>query len=162
MKRFLKKSGVFRITCPDIDILYRAYKRNDIEYFRYIYKNLPSRNEISITQFFLSEFATSLSVFSKNANIISDNYFSKLIEEDDYESGFNKIIKRIEYSSQEENSGNHVNWWNHNKLESFLYKAGFSKIIKSGYNQSTIPILSNKYLFDNTHPEMALYIEAIK
>jgi len=43
-----------------------------------------------------------------------------------------------------------------------LRKAGFSKIFLSGYGQSFSPVLRNTDLFDNTHPEISLYVEAIK
>jgi hypothetical protein len=33
---------------------------------------------------------------------------------------------------------------------------------RSGYNQSVSPLLRNSTLFDSTHPQMSIYVEAIK
>ena len=41
-------------------------------------------------------------------------------------------------------------------------KAGFTKIYLSGYGQSFSPVLRNTFFFDNTAPELSLYVEAFK
>jgi len=43
-----------------------------------------------------------------------------------------------------------------------MKNAGFQNVYKSGYAQSKSPILRNTNYFDNTHPQISVYIEAIK
>ena len=43
-----------------------------------------------------------------------------------------------------------------------LNKAGFENVYESAYCQSKSPLLRDANLFDNTQPELSLYIEAIK
>lgn len=47
-------------------------------------------------------------------------------------------------------------------MSSMLEIAGFNKIYLSGYGQSFCPILRDVAVFDNTHPKISLYVEAIK
>lgn len=54
----------------------------------------------------------------------------------------------------------HVNGYDYKKLRRVLSSVGFSKIIKSDYRRSIVPILRDKD-FDN-RPVVSLYVEAIK
>jgi SAM-dependent methyltransferase len=58
--------------------------------------------------------------------------------------------------------GNHITWWNHEKLEKFVRTAGFTTVYRSGYAQSHCPVLRQSAQFDSTHPQMSLYIEAMR
>jgi hypothetical protein len=57
--------------------------------------------------------------------------------------------------------GNHISWWTHNKVARYLREAGFSTVYRSGRNQSASPLMRNSDLFDSTHPQMSIYVEAI-
>ena len=43
-----------------------------------------------------------------------------------------------------------------------LKLAGFKEVYKSSYCQSRSPILRDPNFFDNTHPDISLYVEAVK
>jgi hypothetical protein len=43
-----------------------------------------------------------------------------------------------------------------------LRESGFTEIYRSGYGQSFSPVMRDVDLFDNTHPKISLYMEAIK
>ena len=60
-----------------------------------------------------------------------------------------------------ERPGDHVSRWNPEKLIAALGEAGF-KAYRSGFGQSACPVLRNTRYFDNTHPAMSLYIEAVR
>ena len=59
-------------------------------------------------------------------------------------------------------TGNHISWWTHDKIFKFLKNAGFENIYRSGYGQSSSPLLRHSKLFDSTHPQMSIYVEAIR
>jgi len=61
-----------------------------------------------------------------------------------------------------ERPGNHITWWSYEKINQYLRDAGFTNVYRSGYGQSISPILRNVNIFDNTHPQMSVYVEAVK
>jgi hypothetical protein len=63
---------------------------------------------------------------------------------------------------QPERPGNHITWWNHTKLQRFLEQAGFQQVYRSGYMQSRCPLMRRSAQFDSTHPQMSIYIEAVR
>lgn len=58
--------------------------------------------------------------------------------------------------------GNHVSWWSHDKIAAFMRNAGFADPYRSGYGQSACAPLRNTLYFDNTHPQMSVYVEAVR
>ena len=173
--RILKPEGHLRITTPNIDLYVRAYIQNDKHFF-YWSKNYSKRkkmlriklteqmNNATCGQIFLFEFASSLSKLCAVGvdNKIDDEELSILFQKMKYEEFLNYLISLCPIEIQKKYPGLHINWWNYNKMYKMLQKSGFSKIINSGYGQSFSPILRNTALFDNTHPRISLYVEAIK
>jgi hypothetical protein len=84
----------------------------------------------------------------------------KIIDELGFEKGLDFFTSKCNYDPKR--PGNHVSWWTHKKVSQFLENAGFSNIYRSGYSQSASPILRNTALFDSTHPQISIYVEAIK
>jgi len=173
--RILKEGGIFRITTPNIDLDYRAYKNNDRNYFYWIDAySMPDEihrvglgkpmNEASISEIFLGHFAASVSPFKVDGPIerIDDNQLKTIFSEMEYESALNYCTSKCPIEIQKRNPGNHINWWNKNKLFKMLSKAGFDNIYLSGYGQSFSPVLRNLTYFDKTHPKTSIYVEAIK
>jgi len=80
----------------------------------------------------------------------------------EYEEALNHCISKCSLEVQKKYPGNHINWWNKDKLFRMLRMAGFENIYLSGYGQSLSPVLRNTWIFDNTHPKLSLYIEAVK
>jgi predicted SAM-dependent methyltransferase len=64
--RILKPGGVFRITCPDIDKCYDAYRNKDDEYISNWKGRLESFRQLGIGERFLFLFASYLSPFHKS------------------------------------------------------------------------------------------------
>ena len=171
--RILKPGGCIRLTTPDMLLEYKAYKRNDIDfwYWRNWYSQEGSweklykvpLSEASIHQLFLEHFATQLSEISADDSgkaRFSDPQVIEIFRTLPMEEGLDFFTKQCKYNSA--CPGNHINWWSQKKLISFLQAAGFSESYGSGYGQSLFPPLRNTVLFDSTHPQMSLYVEAIK
>jgi predicted SAM-dependent methyltransferase len=173
--RILKPKGYLRITAPNIDLGYRAYKKNDRHYFYWIdfysiqknwrrVKYNKPLNEASIGQIFLEYFATSVSMLHEDGakERIDDNELNRIFNEMHYEEALNYCCSKCTLKIQKKYPGNHINWWNKEKMVSMLEKAGFTKIYLSSYGQSCCPVLRNVAFFDNTHPKVSLYVETIK
>jgi len=121
-------------------------------------------NQASTGQIFLYHFASNVSVlhqFGVNERI-SDEKLKKLFASMNLEDALNYCTSKCSLEIQSQFPGNHINWWNAEKLSRMLRNSGFNKVYSSGYGQSFSPVMRNTALFDNTHPKMSLYIEAIK
>lgn len=173
--RILRKGGVFRVTTPNIDLEFRAYKQNDRHFFYWtdqysdpkVYQKIKlnkSLNEASIQQIFLWHFASSASILHADGSPerINDEEFDRIFSEMKYEEALNYCISKCSLEVQKKHPGNHINWWNKNKLFRMLRIAGFGNVYLSGYGQSFAPVLRNTLIFDNTHPKISLYIEAVR
>jgi len=58
--------------------------------------------------------------------------------------------------------GNHISWWNARKLKEYMEKAGFSSIKRSAYGQSDVWYMRDLKYFDQTYPQISVYVEARK
>ena len=173
--RMLKNGGLIRITCPDIDLHYRAYVNDDIEFYYWrswyskqkdyerIKMNAPL-DEASISQLFLQRLSTAASELHMDGakERISDAELKKVFSEKKYEEALDYCCDRCTIDIQKKYPGNHTNWWNRNKVIRMLNKAGFKDVYVSGYQQSQSPVMRDNTLFDSTHPRISLYVEAIK
>lgn len=162
--RILKKNGYLRVTTPDIDFHYKTILNNDMHFWKWqISQTSGIKNKISIKQLFLSSFASQTSVFHpENTYKISDKEFDDIFSKYEYEKALDYCISKCSIELQKKYPGDHINWWNKNKLFIMFKHAGFKNIYLSGYNQSLCPVLRNTYYFDNTWPNFSLYVEAQK
>jgi len=173
--RALKSDGLLRITTPNVDLEYRAYKENDRDYFYWI-DNYRSKSQwrrgsfsgpltdATTAQVFLSHFATSMSSLHRDgaADRISDAELASIFEELGKEGGLDHCISRCPLEIQRKFPGNHINWWNFEKLARMLKAAGFEDVYESGFGQSFAPPMRDTSQFDNTHPKISIYVEARK
>jgi SAM-dependent methyltransferase len=58
--------------------------------------------------------------------------------------------------------GNHISWWNADKIARLMRASGFTNVYHSGHSQSASPLMRNSRLFDTTHPQMSVYVEAVR
>ncbi|MEM6630474.1 MAG: methyltransferase domain-containing protein [Bacteroidota bacterium] len=173
--RILKKGGILRITTPNINLEYRAYQDDDRNYFYWIDNysrkeecdrvniNKPM-NQASTEQIFLHHFASNASELHKDGaeKRISDEELKQVFAEKPLAEALNYCTSKCEEEIQSKYPGNHINWWNPDKMTRMFQEAGFSKIFRSGYGQSFSPVMRDLTLFDNTHPKISLYMEAVK
>lgn len=175
-RRILKPGGILRVTAPNIDLYYRAYRENDRlfffwendplftepDHYRGIGLARPLR-EVSMAQLFLSEFASAASTaHSAKAEKISDDVLEKVFKNKPYAEALDYCVARCPPESQTLCPGNHINWWNPEKAISMLKTAGFQRVYPSAYGQSRAPVLRNIVLFDCTYPQISFYVEAQK
>lgn len=173
--RILKPGGTIRITAPDVDLDYRAYRDNDRNYFYWKDSySLPGEviraklacpmNDLSIGEIFLSHFAASVSplYLTRSNELISDEELKLIFSKMKYEDALNYCTSKCPMEIQKSNSGNHINWWNEDKMFRMLKEAGFKKIFHSGHGQSFLAPLRNLTYFDSTYYKVSVYVEAIK
>jgi predicted SAM-dependent methyltransferase len=174
-RRILKPGGTLRVTCPDIDLEYAAWKNNDREFFFWYDDPVNNRNlevrmlakpfkDASLTQLFIEEFATHASelVLDGAEPRISDEEFKRIFEEMPYEEALDHCVSRCSVELQRKYPFRHMNWFNEKKLIRMLNASGFKDIQPSRYRQSKVAVLRNHRFFDNTLPMLSLYIEAVK
>lgn len=173
--RVLKKGGIFRLTSPDIDLVYRAYRDDDRNFFFWIdafsipenYEKIRIKipmNKASTPQIFLYFFASQVSELHADSPVpkISDKELDRLFTTLGYEEALNYCTSKCSLEAHRACPGNHINWWNRKKALRMLKGAGFEDTHSSGYGQSYCPILRNTTLFDNTYPKASFYLEAVK
>lgn len=173
--RVLNTHGILRVTMPDAELFFRAYQANDRDLFRLGLANVGLREarrigldrparEMSLQQLLLRVIATSVSVNSIDGSTerMSDQQVDDTFRALPFEQALECCISKCDLSIQERRPGDHLNWWNWNKLSMKLQRAGFTKVRRCGYGQSSSPVLRNTTLFDSTRPESSLYAEAIK
>ena len=171
--RSLKTGGIFRITTgPDAETDFRSLTNKDENWFywdnyyqqkgsfEHIFKKPAT--EVPLVERWLHHFASQLA-----PNDISDSP-KKFDAHEIYElidqHGFPKVLDVLcsHTTFDPMRPGNHVSWWSHEKVIDFLKRAGFQTTYRSGYRQSVSPLMRNSELFDSTHPQMSIYVEAIK
>jgi SAM-dependent methyltransferase len=143
----LKRGGVFRITCPNAELDFRAMDRGDNQYYYWNRKG-------TIQERWLKHNASSCSSEFNSSEI------KRIVDKLGFEKSLEYFTNKCEFNPLR--PGDHISWWTHDKVIKFLENAGFKNIYRSGYGQSILPILRDTSLFDSTHPKLSLYVEAIK
>jgi hypothetical protein len=158
--RTLKPGGLIRITAPDIDLYWRALARGDRRFF----VGQERQPEVSLVQQFLFQFASQTSVLRPDPRTrkISDDEFEGLRRTLTFEQLLDECTSRCQYELEREYVGDHINWWNLDKLTRLLGAAGFRDVRRSGYGQSDAAVLRDTAYFDSTVPHISIYVEATK
>jgi len=173
--RILKPGGRLRVVTQDIKLSYRAYKENDRHFFFWIdwfskpenYKRVNLRQPLSqesIAQIFLEDFAAQASEIPLHGakHRISDSELERLFEEKSFEEVLDYCTSLCDIEVQKKYTGNHINWFTVEKLNSMLKVAGFKNIYRSAYGQSYSPVMRDLHFFDETLPGVSFYVEAQK
>lgn len=155
--RSLDKRGILRITCPDMDTLFDAYERKDVQWFNWIRKKgfyihdswlrMITRNfaDPAVDQFSDQE------LYDLYRKLGREGFMTHL------ELGVNRCSKDI----LSDPSG-HKSWWTKAKLKQVLKECGFSEVTVCHRNESRCKELRDRHFFDKNHPQMSLYVEAVK
>lgn len=171
--RVLERGGIFRITTgPDAETDFRALMRKDIDWFYWdeayvkpgAYEHIYTApaTSVSLAERWIHHVATPLSRIDKSPSKIklTEDQILCTIKEKGFTGALDYFCSLVDFDP--ERPGNHISWWSHEKIFDFLKKAGFTNIYRSGWNQSASPLLRNSNLFDSTHPQISIYVEAIK
>ena len=171
--RCLDEGGVFRITTgPDAETDFRALVNNDEDWFywdryyvakgSYEFMFLGPANSVPLSERWLHHIASQLAPndISPSKVKLTDKEIWKAIDKFGFPDVLDYLCGLCDFQS--ERAGNHVSWWTHEKIIKFLKNAGFKNIYRSGYGQSCSPLMRNSKLFDSTHPQMSIYVEAVR
>lgn len=171
--RALEPGGIMRVTTgPDAETDYRALKNNDHHWFYWnkwydtpgTYEDRlhrPASGE-PLAEQWLYHVATKLSpnCIDPHPNKMHEPEILATLEEKGLEGALDHFTSLVSFDPQR--PGNHISWWSHAKVEKFLRNAGFQTVYRSGYQQSASPIMRRSEQFDSTHPQISLYVEAIR
>jgi len=173
--RILKPTGLLRLTMPNVDLVYQALKQRDHSFFSWIQyyskkinmkkvQILKPMSESSIYEIFLFYVASQRSQLHKHKTLfkLSDNELEQKLITLKFNDFFDDLTSKCDKNIQFQYPGNHMNWWNYEKITKFLKRAGFNNIIISGKGQSISPVMRDTTLFDNTHPEKSLFVDVLK
>ena len=159
--RALKPGGYFRITCPDIDLELDAYRRGDNSFWTE--PNAYGIFNSILEQCFLDHFASALTMtHPSNTKSLTDVDVQRVFATKTKEDALNCIVDQIPIEMRKGHPGDHVNWFNCEKIIRMLKEAQFEEIYESRYGQSHCAILRNTRLFDYTCPGLSLYVECRK
>ena len=173
--RMLEKGGVFRVTCPDIGRCYDAYINKDREYIGHWLANPAGWEEfrsMGLGEQFLFIFASYLSPYCrvKSDSIrtypeeeISEIFLSK--NKADALSYFTDECQLKAAHLQETSPGNHVSWWDFDRLKEKLEATGFSGVTLQSFDKSDFDVFNG---FDSlnqdnvTQKDYTVFVECIK
>ncbi|NQW41857.1 MAG: methyltransferase domain-containing protein [Bacteroidetes bacterium] len=149
--RILKPKGVFRLTLPDIDTAYNAYKNNDLNFF---IENVNAKDASSLLSYFLDFFTNIAS--SKIDKSLFVNDFRTLTQEDFLSKYIPKIIDLSTHDFSK-----HINWFNFDKIKMFGNQSGFKEIILSKRGESVSEEMRTPQ-FDHKPGNYCIYVDLIK
>jgi SAM-dependent methyltransferase len=162
--RALRGGGVFRVSCPDIAHIHRAFAREDRFFFsRFAFAQLLP--DLSLPQAFLHCFAYPRTTHAKKrlCEPLGDAAVYELFGRLPLEEALAEVARPIPVAEANRLFPQaHHNWWTVPKLERFLREAGFRTVIEQRFNCTASPHMIDRSTFDATRPFMSLYVEAIR
>lgn len=162
--RVLERGGYFRLTCPDIKLIYDAFSRKDSFFMNRFafHKHYPE--PLSLNSSFLHCFAGTLvrAHPCKGVRKITDAEVEKTFNTLPLEEALNYFINMIPLKSQADYPADHLNWFHKEKVLELLKIAGFEHRYISAFGQSRSPYMIDSTSFDTTQPWMSLYVECRK
>lgn len=171
--RALEPGGILRVTTgPDAITDYRALMAGDSSWFYWdewyadpaMYAqswNAPPAS-VPLAERWLNHVASPLAKNDKSPSPVKfgEAEIFAVLEKRGLEGALDYFTGLVQFDPKR--PGNHVSWWSHDKIGEFLRKAGFTTVYRSGFNQSVNPLLRGTSLIDSTHPQMSIYMEAVR
>ncbi len=164
--RILVPGGVFRVACPDADIFYETLCFGKKEYWEW---RIPwfeaqgtSFNAVSTEDCLVREVGTKKCQFAppSDAEKLLPETIQKMLRQLTKKEFLDRITQGLDFEKQY--AGYHINWWTAKKVSSYLEDVGFENSFQRSRNESIARPFQDHKHFDTTHPEMSLYVEAIK
>jgi len=148
--RCLKKGGLIRITCPDINLALNAIENNNKYFFDP--NNTTKKN---ILELFFSDWVDPICKRYMDYDFLQKNINNNNLRTD-------KFLDELFEPKEKRDLNGHINYLHENKLFEFLKNAGYKKIYGSRYQQSISPVFLDGNYFEKNYQNMSLYVEAIK
>jgi len=147
MHRTLKRGGGFRIVVPDADLLWERYRHRDEHFF----EPWMNRYNATLTEAFI------ILVGYREAPL-DERAVERDFETLDRATFFDRYTTNLRYDYSR--AGEHINWFNFEKMKRLLEDAGFGSVALSSPQQSRFPEIRGKG-FD-TRPHYSLHVDALK
>ena len=167
--RTLEEGGVFRVTCPDARKCYEAYISSDHDYIGGWLANPQGRplfKSMGLGEQLLFIIASNLSPFSKRnedlkrltseINVYTEEEISYIFESKSREEAlthFTEECQRVAGHLQKSAPGNHISWWDFDKIKSLMESIGFVNISQKVFNESNYEVFEN---FDELNKDSVL------
>jgi SAM-dependent methyltransferase len=171
--RVLKPGGILRITTgPDAETNFAALRRGDAEWFyadegytrpgTYEHIFHAPATSVPLEERWLHHFASALAPNDRTPSPVK--FAAPEIREVINRLGFPACLDCFTQlcAHDARRPGNHISWWTHDKLIALIRAAGFETVYRSAHGQSRAAVLRNTRFFDNTHPQLSLYVEAAR
>lgn len=161
--RVLTKGGYFRVVCPDIRIIYDAFRRKD-DFFMGRFAFHRFYDVKSLPQAFLHCFAAVLAEHHpyQECRKFSDPDIEQVFAGRPLEQALDFFVELVPQESQRKYPSCHMNWFHAEKLIGMLRAADFSDAWVSAFGQSRCRHMADTVFFDTTRPWMSLYAECRK
>jgi len=166
LHRTLKPGSAARLCMPDYDLIRKAGEDKDGAYF-----SQQRERGLTFEQAVVEQIATEC-IDRYSADDIAEAF--RKMSPEEFADHFTGLASR---EVQKLEAGNHINWFNYQKLAKMLAEAGFGEIYLSAPQQSRFPQLrgSGGWLtsgnffetkrmlgIDTTHADRSLFVEAVK
>ena len=161
--RILAPGGYFRVTCPDIKLIYDAFRRKD-SFFMGRFAFHQHYKALSLPASFLHCFAGVLVEQQPYDGVrkVTDKEVEEIFNELSLEEALDYFTKMIPKESQALYPAYHLNWFHDDKILEMLKVAGFEHRYVSAFGQSRSPQMIDTISFDTTQPWMSIYVECFK
>lgn len=168
--RAMREGGIVRVvTGPDADTDYAALLREDKSWWYFYAESdysdaIMEHGAMSLTDKWLLHLATPRSYYSRT--LCNRKYRASEVEAliDTFKADPAQVRDILTAGLQfnVQYPGDHLSWWNADKLIHKLLKAGFRVAEQSAYGQSRSGFMRDLRFFDTTYPHISLYVEAVK
>lgn len=176
IRRVLKRRGVFRLAVPNADIYYMCMRTGETaslmwrnRFFRkHGWEDMsllrPAHYLVREVCTARGEFLSLPSEFRRfESNADNPKYIPVEIVEKKFASlkrdkFFEFLCRDLQFDPS--HAGDHINWWNFDKVKRFLEKARFGFVMPSSCLASSFAPMKEWPHFDSTRPMMSLYVEA--
>jgi predicted SAM-dependent methyltransferase len=158
--RCLKPGGCFRLVVPDMGYLYEDFKNGgDV-----VKQISPWGGSGERHKCFIEHFATLLIDDEQlcTSSILTKEAIENSIKSFNAEDFFRFYSDLLPINANKLMPHGHCNWFTFSKLTKMLKVNGFSNPYRSEFGKSSCVAMRSLKLFDNTSPEISLYVEVYK
>lgn len=149
--RCLRKGGLVRITCPDINLALNALETKN----KYFFDPKNNHQNKNIEELFYLEWVDPICKEYMNTTLL------RSAVESGYHTNLEFLNKLFEVKEKKELNG-HINFLSEEKIFHFFKNAGFSNYKVVRYSQSHSPIFLDGNYFEKNYQNISLFVEAIK
>jgi ubiquinone/menaquinone biosynthesis C-methylase UbiE len=159
--RILKPGGIFRVTCPSVTLACLAVETGDLEFFKALIGTQRLSTDLTVDvglAFYISRQLVLPEIGRSQWDLPG---FMELRKERGRNGALDYLCS-LSWDEYQKTNPVHINWWDEEKMVRMLQRAGFSQVYVSAYGQSSALVMRDTNLFDNTHPQISLFVEAQK